>query len=485
VRSAERPLEVSSGQVAVGALQLEPASFRDPASTVAYLDGRVLRGLTKQGAADFEALAAAPFFERAMAEGRLVRTWQASPEELPQGLGEEGWVGVLEHQRIPLVTYPYEWTFSMLKDAALVHLDLLLEALDAGLTMKDGYAYNLAFSGARPVFIDVGSFEPVRQGEPWAGYRQFCQTMLYPLLLQAHKDVRFQPWLRGQVGGIQPQELVRLFTGRDRLRPGVLKHVVLHGAMDRRHSGSRAQDTQQALKAAGFSTELQRAAVAGIRKLVARLEWRRSASEWKDYQATSSYSQAERELKAAFVERALEGKDARLVFDLGGNDGTYSRVAARHAQLVVCADGDDLVLDGLYRSLQRDGEQRVLPAYLDLADPSPGLGWRGRERPGFFDRAQPDAVLALALLHHLAITGNLPLAQLVDWLHGLGGRLVVEFVDAADPMADRLLANKPPGMHGDYRRELFERLLEARFEVIERQQLPSGTRTLYHATPRR
>jgi hypothetical protein len=465
-------------------LQLEPASFRDPASTVVYLDGRVLRGLTKEGADDYAALQAAPFFERAMADGRLVRTWEASLEGLPQSLRGDTWVRVLEHARIPFLTYPYEWTFSMLRDAALVHLDLLLDALGSGLTMKDGSAYNLAFSGARPVFIDVGSLQPVRQGEPWVGYRQFCQTMLYPLLLQAHKDVRFQPWLRGQVGGIAPQELARLFVGRDRLRAGVLKHVALHGAMDRRLSGARTQDTRRALKAAGFSTELQRAAVAAIRKLVAKLEWRRSASEWSRYQATSTYSDAERQIKAAFVERALQGRDARLVFDLGGNDGTYSRVAARHAELVVCADGDDLVLDGLYRSLRREGEHRVLPAYLDLADPSPGLGWRGRERAGFFDRARPDAVLALALLHHPAITGNLPLAHLVDWLHDLGGRLVVEFVDPADPMADRLLANKPPGMHADYRRDRFEHLLEARFALVERQPLPSGTRTLYHATPR-
>jgi hypothetical protein len=158
-------------------------------------------------------------------------------------------------------------------------------------------------------------------------------------------------------------------------------------------------------------------------------------------------------------------------------------VAAGHADYVVCADGDDLVLDGLYRSLRQEGNRQILPAYLDLSDPSPGLGWRGRERAAFFDRARPDAVLALALLHHLAITGNVPLAELVDWLHSLGARLVVEFVDPADPMADRLLANKPPGMHGDYRREVFERLLEARFDIVDRAEYPSGTRTLYHATP--
>ena len=275
----------------------------------------------------------------------------------------------LEHERIPFVSYPYEWTFSMLKDAALVHLDLLLAALDAELTMKDGYAYNLAFTGSRPVFIDIGSFERVRPGEPWAGYRQFCQTMLYPLLLQAHKDVRFQPWLRGAIQGIQPQDLAKLFTGTDKMKPGVLKHVSLHGAMDQRYSKSRAQDTQKELKAAGFSTELQKATVSAIRKLVAKLEWSRSASEWNDYQRTSTYTDAEREIKAAFVAKALEGKGARLVFDLGGNDGTYSRVAAAHADYVVCADGDDLVLDGLYRSLRQEGNRQILPAYLDLSDP--------------------------------------------------------------------------------------------------------------------
>ncbi len=463
----------------------EPASFRDPASTVFYQNGRVLRGLSKDGAADYEVLAATRFFPRALEAGEIVGTTSVPLDSLPEEARRSEWPLILEHQRVPVVSYPYEWTFSMLKAAALLHLDLLQRALAEGLTMKDGYAYNLQFLGARPVFIDVGSFERARPGEPWAGYRQFCQTMLYPLLLTAHKGVRFQPWLRGAVQGIPPVEMRRLFGRAELLRAGVLKHVLLHQAMDVRFSGARASETRQELKAAGFSTELQAATVRAIRKLVAGLRWRAGESAWSDYQRTSTYSDEERERKKAFVARSVAAAaPARLCFDLGANDGTYSRIAAEHADYVVAADADDLTVDLLFQALAEEGERRILPLVVDLCDPSPSLGWRGRERMGFFERGRPDVVLALALIHHLAITGNVPLAELVDWWHSLGGRLVIEFVDPADPMADRLLANKPPGMHGDYRREVFEGLLESRFDVVEREELPSGTRALYHATPR-
>ncbi len=462
----------------------EPASFRDPASTVFYLDGHVLRGLSKQGAADYEALTATRFFPQAVQAGQIVGTRTVPEEELPAADGDSSWAMVLEHDRIPVVSYPYEWTFSMLKAAALLHLDLLQQGLAEGQTMKDGYAYNLQFVGARPVFIDVGSFEQARPGEPWAGYRQFCQTFLYPLLLTAYKGVRFQPWLRGAVQGIAPGDIRPLFTGFDVFKRGVLKHVVLHQAMDARFSKARASDTRRELQRAGFSTELQAATVKAIRKLVAGLRWKAGESAWSDYQRTSTYTDAEKERKQAFVRRSVAAAPAPLCYDLGANDGTYSRVAAEHAGYVVAADSDDLTVDLLFQALSKEGERRILPITLDLCDPSPGLGWRGRERSAFFDRDRPDVVLALALIHHLAITGNVPLAELVDWWHGLGARLVVEFVDPEDPMADRLLANKPAGMHGDYRRAVFERLLEERFQVLEREELPSGTRVLYHAAPK-
>jgi SAM-dependent methyltransferase len=386
--------------------------------------------------------------------------------------------GLLEHERVPFVSYPYEWTFSMLRDAALLQLALLRSALEEGLTMKDASPYNVQWRGAEPVFIDVGSFERLRGGEPWAGYRQFCALYLYPLLLQAYKGVPFQPWLRGSLDGIEPGEAHALFGGRDLLRRGVLTHVVLHSRLERRNAD---RPVREELREAGFKRELVVANVRRLERLVRRLEWRPAGSDWSAYGATTSYEDVDAERKEAFVREAVSG---RVVWDLGSNDGRFARVAAERAEYVLAVDGDAVVLDRLYRKLQEAGETRVQPLLVDLADPSPARGWRGAERGTLESRGRPDLVLSLALLHHLAITRNVPLAELVRWLRDLGARLVVEFVDPEDPQAQRLLAAKRPGAHGDYTRERFESLLRDAFEIERSETLGSGTRTLYLARPR-
>lgn len=461
-------------------LRPEPGSFRDPANRVFHFGDDVLRGLDARAAQEWRALAGSDFFPALLAAGKVCGTEPADPALLP---ASAGWAAALRHERIPFVSHPYEWSFSMLRDAALLHLEILRTALPAGFTTKDGSAYNLQWRGAEPVFIDVGSFTPLRDGEPWAGYRQFCQTLLYPLLLGAHLGLDFQPWLRARVDGIDADQMRRLFGGTRRLRPGVLTHVHLHGAMQSRYAGTSTADTRDRLRAAGYSRELALATVRGIEKLVRRLDRPATASHWSAYQRTCGYSAGDRAAKEAFVAGALAATPhARLVLDLGANDGRYARLAARHADYVVAVEQDPAVVDELYRALRADGERRVLPLVMDLADPSPGGGWRGVERAGFAGRAAADVVLALAVVHHLAIGRNVPLPEVVDFLAGLcapGARVVAEFVHPDDPMARRLLANKPDGLFPDYRRDEFERLLGARGRIERRLELPSGTRTLY------
>jgi hypothetical protein len=451
----------------------DPGSFRDPDNQVFHTGGEVRRGLRGAAVEDWRALAATGFFGRMVEAGKICPT-----EQLAQT--EPGFELTLRHQKIPFISYPYEWTFSMLRDAALLHLEVLAAALAERITTKDGSAYNLQWLGTAPTFIDVGSFERLREGEPWAGYRQFCQTLLYPLLLTAHLGVDFQPWLRAQIDGIEAGQLRRLLRGRAAWKPGVLKHVRLPDAMQRRMAGTSSRQMTDELKSAGFSTELVLATVRGLRRLVERLDWQPPASHWAGYRQTCSYSDDDRQAKLDFVDAALAGPGSReLVLDLGTNDGAYARVAARHARLVVAVEADHAVTDSLYRQLRDEGERRILPLVMDLADPSPGGGWRSVERAPFVGRRPADAVLALALVHHLAIGRNVPLPQVVDLLAEMGRELVVEFVDPADPMAARLLANKPAGLFGDYRREEFERVLAERFTIDRRRPLPSGTRTLY------
>jgi SAM-dependent methyltransferase len=463
-----------------GDLRPEPASFRDPDNRVFYVDGEVRRGLRGSAVDDWHALAATDFFARMVDAGKICAT-----EPVPAaGPAPGAFALTLRHERVPFVSYPYEWTFSMLRDAALLHLEILAAALAERMVTKDGSAYNLQWRGAAPVFIDVGSFTRLREGEPWAGYRQFCQTVLYPLMLTAHLGVEFQPWLRARIDGIEPGQMRRLLRGRARFAAGVFKHVHLHHAAQARLAGSSARQVRDELRAAGLSTELVVATVRALRRLVERLDWRPPASHWAKYRDTCSYSAEDRAAKLGFVDAALAAAgEQALVLDLGANDGAYARVAARYARQVVAVESDHAVTDALYRRLRDEGGRRVLPLVMDLADPSPGGGWRGAERASFLDRADADTVLALALVHHLAIGRNVPLPQVCDLLAGLGRRVVVEFVEPADPMARRLLADKPAGMFADYRRDVFERLLAERFRIERRAELPSGTRTLYIGVP--
>jgi SAM-dependent methyltransferase len=460
----------------------EPASFRDPDSAVFYADGQILRGLSERAAQDWAQLEKTTFFPALVAAGKVVATESyddaaGTPPLSPRGTP---WSQVLKHQRVPVISYPYEWPFAMLREAATLQLDVLGAALDEGMSMKDGTVYNVQFFGSRPVFVDVGSFEPA-QG-PWPGYRQFCQTQLFPLLVQAHLGVPYQSFLRGSVDGLRAVDVSGMFRGLSRFRKGVLRNVTLHSVLEQKVKSS-SEGVKQQMSKAGYGTELAKAVTRNLRKLVQALDVGKRASTWSDYRDTCSYSDADADAKQVFVRAALEEGTPRLVLDLGANDGVYSLLAAEHADYVVAVDGDEAVIDRLYRRLHADGRENVLPLVMDLVDPSGGLGWCNRERAPFVERVRPDLSLALALVHHLAIGANVPLPQVVDWLAAFGGRLVVEFVHVGDPMVTRLLANKPPGLFDDYNQDAFEALLGERFTIDRTETLPGGTRTLYLVHP--
>jgi hypothetical protein len=430
----------------------------------------VFRVMSPAGLEDWRALASSTFWRDVQDEGIVVATEPAELDEVPQA------AGVLRHERVPFVSYPYEWPFSMLKDAALLQLELNQRALRAELALKDASPYNVQWRGTRPVFIDVGSFERLRPGEPWAGYRQFCMLFLYPLMLQAYKDLPFHAALRGSLDGIPPHDARAVLAG-ERFRRGVLSNVLLHARMESRYAEVEGGEVKREMRRAGFSSELLAANFAKLEKLVRKLEWKSDETAWTGYDTAAAPE------KLDFVRAAAARRRSRLTWDVGCNDGRYSRVAAEHADLVVAIDADHAVVDALYRALRSEGTDDVLPLVMNVADPSPDLGWRGRERASLERRGRPELTLCLAIVHHVCITGNVPVPDFLDWLRSLGSALVIEFPDRADPMVRRLLGGKREGGNPDYEKAVFERALEERF-AIDRSAPVSETRTLYEAHPR-
>lgn len=458
-------------------LEHELGSFRDRNGSVFYRDGRILRSLSPRALANWQRLEAAPFFARRRAEGSIVET-RAAGDPAPDGAA-----ALLEHARIPFVSYPYEWTFGMLKDAALLHLELMRDALAADMILKDSTPYNVQWNGVHPVFIDVPSFEPLAPGEPWVGYRQFCELFLYPLMLQAYKGVDFRPWLRGRIDGIAADDMRRMMSARDLMRPGVLLHVAAQSALQSRYAGS-GRDVKGSLARAGFGKALIENNVAKLSRLVAGLSPGRSRTEWSEYDRTHSYDTAEHERKAEFVRRAAATRRWKLVWDLGCNTGTFSRIADAHADCVVAMDADWMAVEHLYRRERAgEGSRTLLPLVVNLADASPNQGWRGAERKGLAERGRPELTLCLALVHHVVITANVPLAAFIGWLADLGTAVVIEFVGRDDEMVQALLANRED-QYDDYHPETFRRLLAERFDIADEQPLKGGKRHIFFARPK-
>ena len=459
-----------------GAITFDPGSFKDPDGGVFYQGGRVYRYFTPRGAARFRSMAKSGLLDPLIAEGAVMETREVSLGEVP-GLLQviPGAAFVVEHPRLPFISYCYEWPFEMLKAAALCHLEVLRVALDKGFILKDATPYNVQFIGSQPIFIDVASIEPYTEGQPWDAYNQFCRLFLNPLLLQALTGVRFQQWLRGALNGIAPAELGRVLSWRQKLRPSVFPHVVLQAWLERTFAskGSVGFDPQQ-------QTIPRKQILRLINKITAtieRLKPGKPNSHWMGYDDENSYSLEGQSDKEAFVERFLAAQKPKVVWDLGCNTGRYSAIAARHTNHVIAIDSDPDTVDLLYREA-RESASNILPLVVDLLDPSPERGWAQAERSGLLKRGPADVALCLALVHHLAITGNVPLQNVVSWLARVARSGVVEFVPKEDPMIQVLLRFRRDVYDG-YTQATFEAALREHFQINEQCTLPGSGRTLY------
>jgi hypothetical protein len=461
-----------------GGTQRDPGSWRDPFGFVYRRDGVLLRQINRPAESDWRAAQETGLLRSLQGAGLLIghetapRDWAADPSVA---------IDVIRPEPIPFVSYPYEWTFGQLKAAALLTLRIQGEAMARGLELRDASAYNVQFIGSRPVFIDTLSFRTAARGAPWIAYGQFCEHFLAPLALMTRRDVRLGGLLRDHLDGIPLDLAASLLPSRTRLSLGLGSHIHLHARSQRRHA-NRPEAGGEAT-ARTMSPTRQAALHDSIVRLVDGMDWTPAGTEWAEYGTVSSYDDAGARAKDEVISGLLAGKGSPVVWDLGANNGRYSAIAAEAASRVVALDIDPAASERHWRDLVARNETRILPILQDLANPSPGIGWDARERHSLFERAEGATLLALALVHHLAVGRNVPLPMLSSTLARLGNRLVIEWVPKDDPMVRRLLATRED-VFPDYTAAGFETAFSEHWRIERSMRVGETPRTIYEATRR-
>jgi len=451
--------------------QAVEGSFRDPSGFVYTRDGTLFRQVNAGFRQTFEAFLASGLYDELVREGLLVPhervglEYSATPEAY----------AVLRPERIPFISYPYEWSFGQLQDAAALTLQIQERALDKGFSLRDSSAYNIQFQGGRPIFIDTLSLEPREEGKPWAAYKQFCEHFLLPLTLMSATDIRCGTLLRSYVDGIPLDLGSRLLPHRSWTSLSAVLHIHLHAWAQGRYAGS---SVTSAAKGKSMSQRSLLTLVKNLSTATQRLSWRPSGTEWADYTTDNNYSDAASRSKRDMVVAHLQAAKPKTVWDLGANTGEYSRAARELADYVVSFDVDPAAVERNYRRVRSEKEMGILPLLLDLTNPSPGQGWAGRERLSLEERGPADAVLALALVHHLAIGNNLPLERIAAYFSRLGRHLVIEFVPKSDSQVSRLLLSRPD-IFPDYTKEGFEAAFLRHYHIQSVDRVTDSERWLY------
>ena len=445
-----------------------PSSFRDPSGYLFTREGELFRQVNQSYKEEYGQLINSGLYNELVNSGLLIphREVDAQPPE-PQKAFK-----IIKPEPLDFVSYPYEWCFSQLKDAALATLEVQKTALSYGMTLKDASAYNIQFHKSRPVLIDTLSFDIYHEGQPWIPYRQFCQHFLAPLALMSKGDVRLNQLLRVHLDGI-PLEMASVLLPRSTyLKFSLLSHVHLH-ARSQKHLSSRKREAQRGkmsrLSLLGLIDNLQSA--------VSRLKFK-SSSHWADYYDECIFSRQYLEDKKKYISDFVSKVEPRNVWDLGANTGLFSRIPAGQGIHTVSMDIDPLCVEGNYLEARQKGETSILPLFIDLTNPSPGIGWENTERLSFLQRGPADMAVALALVHHLAISNNLPLSKIASFFNDICRKLVIEFVPKEDPRVQELLSSRED-VFPNYTRECFENEFASYFSIEEQVRLGDSQRLLY------
>jgi ribosomal protein L11 methylase PrmA len=458
--------------------QVHPSSFRDPSGFLFHRDGILFRQVNISYKENYDLLISSGLYMELVEKGWLIRHSEVEQQPKERGLTYK----ILRPELVESISYPYEWSFSMLKDAALRTLAIQKRALKKGMSLKDASAYNIQFQHARPVLIDTLSFEIYQPGQPWIAYRQFCQHFLSPLALMSRRDVRLNQLLRVYLDGIPLDLASRLLPASTRLDPGLSTHIHLHAAFQRKHAAPGVRNSK---RTGGMSQTSLLGLIESLRSVIHRLSWKPGGTEWGNYSDTCKhYSEAASNHKWEIISAFLERISPSSVWDLGANAGYFSRAASQKGIPTLAFDLDPAAVELNYLECKSAREKNLLPLVMDLTNPSPAIGWNNRERMSFMERGPVDALLVLALIHHLAISNNVPLVQIADFFQNAAHWLIIEFVPKEDSQVQVLLASRED-IFPDYSPQGFEAAFRQFFKIHQSIPVRETNRSIYLMERRR
>jgi len=459
----------------VNKIKIDPGSFRDPAGKIVYFNNKILRLLNDEGKNRFQFLKKDNLLENCISKKFLIESNEVTNEIL--NLEEFKNKTVLEHNKLDYISYPYEWSFDQLKDAAIHHLDFHIFLLNNNASLIDASAYNIQFNGCKTIFIDILSIKKYEDGEYWKAHKQFCENFLNPLVLKSKKNIDFNNWFRGNLEGITTKDLNSLLTLKDKFSYNIFTQVVLLNYLERKALKNKTIDLKQ-VNQKKFPKSSFLGMLNNLKKFISSLELKKEKTIWDDYSQKNTYKEEEENLKKKIVKEFSSKYKFQILADLGCNDGVYSKICLENGcNFVVGFDYDLNTINNAYKIAKKE-KLNFLPLYFDASNPSSNLGWYQNERKGYIERINFSGMLSLAFEHHLAIAKNIPLNQVLEWLIKTAPQGLIEFVPKNDETIKKMLTLKGD-IFKDYNEQNFKNLILKNAKIISEKTISESGRKVF------
>jgi len=444
------------------------SSFRDPSGFVFFRDGIIYRQINKCHKENYDYFIESGLYQKLVDENLLI-----SHQEKTLETNDKNAYKIIKPVQIPFISYPYEWSFSQLKDAALTTIKIQKIAMEYDMSLKDCSAYNVQFLNGKSIFIDTLSFEKYIEGKPWVAYRQFCKHFLAPLALMSHKDIRMNQLFRIFIDGIPLELTSSLLPSSSLFKFSLLSHIHLHSKSEKYFGTKKIKKTSQTISRSRLT-----ALILSLESAIKNMKWEPKGTEWSDYYNDTNYSKKGLEHKKNIVNEFLDEIKPATIWDLGANTGVFSRIATNKGINTISFDIDPAAVEINYLTCKKNQETNILPLILDLSNPSPALGWANEERMSLTDRGPVETILALALIHHLIISNNVPIPKIAEFFNKFCNSLIIEFVPKTDSQVQRLLVTRED-IFTDYTNSIFEEEFGKYYTVLKKVKMEDSERIIY------